>query len=129
MTITSPEPERLAGEASQEKKATTCPTCGCADVRQSSARRAADLLPSNRNRVPFRCRGCRGRFHVNIAELPQAFPAASPPRKSSHHHRNRTAFLKGPQARRILKHATIVGASLAAFAAFLYLLAAGGPPS
>jgi hypothetical protein len=75
--------------------------------------------------MPYRCRGCRGRFYVKVeGEAPLKTARKSGARKNSRH--GLQPFWARPGAKRQVSEWSIAGASVVAFAVFLYLLSRGG---
>jgi len=121
-----PAPDPLAAERlSNSENPKVCPHCGSDSTRESSTRRAMDLLPRNIGKIAYRCRSCRGRFYVpNQNDAPAS--DSHPSRRRKRPSRTWESLWKRPSMRRNLNEITIGGLSIAAFAIFLYILARSG---
>jgi hypothetical protein len=124
MTNTRIEPKIAEPAALSPKTPGTivCSHCGSDEVRESTGRRATDLMPTNFGKTPYRCRECRGRFHVKT-EANIGAAGLSPTARKRKLQRNLDPFWKRPNTKRQLNQALIVGGSVVAFALFLYVLA------
>jgi hypothetical protein len=115
--IAGQSPASTSGQTAR----TLCPHCGSAEIRESTTRRGADLLPSNLTRKAYRCRGCRGRFHLKAAAAANVNPVQ--PASGRRIVRDRDPFWRRPNFKRQFSQGTVVAGSIIAFAVFLYLLA------
>jgi transposase-like protein len=119
---TEPKIAESGAASAKIPNAMVCSHCGSADVRESTGRRAADLLPANFGKTPYRCRVCRQRFHVKAIKTTIDGTGLSVAARKRKPQRNPDPFWKRPNTKRQLNQAVIVGGSIVAFAVFLYTL-------
>jgi hypothetical protein len=79
----------------------------------------------NFGKVAFRCRACRGRFHLKKPEI-ETPPQNAPKTRRRKSNRPHEPFWRRPFIRQHLKEYLITGCAIAGFAVFLYLLVRSG---